>query len=238
MKLSLVSTVCQAWLFVLIAIGPACARIDTNGQAITTITEFSYATGPDESRETARALALFGAKQKAVSIGAERLVAEGLLAEHINHRKEILCLVNDAAPYSLLESSFDKGSHTFTIKIRADLSLADFVKAEIRNEDLDRQERHFSLKEEMEPTVSSAINPALELSRAYRYIHNGRWRMAIIYMDHLETKYPHWGGLQLAKATAFMGMHETEKALSTLRSACYLGTQEACLKINLLDPPD
>jgi hypothetical protein len=62
--------------------------------------------------------------------------------------------------------------------------------------------------------------------------------MAIIYMDHLETKYPHWGGLQLAKAKAYLGMHETEKALSTLKSACYLGKQEACLMINLLDPPD
>ena len=238
MQRSLFSTACLPWLFVLLCVGSAGAKLDSSGQAVTVVTEFSYAAGLDESRESARALALYGAKQKAVSICVEQFVAQGLLEEHINGRKEILCLVNDAASYRLLESTFDKGSQTFTIKIRTDLSLADFVKAEIRNEELNDEERHFSLKEEMEPSVPSTIAPALELSRAYRYIRNRSWRMAIIYMDHLETKYPHWGGLQLSKAKAYLGMHETEKALSTLRSACYLGTQEACLMINLLDPPD
>jgi hypothetical protein len=222
----------------MLSAGPAGAKTDPSGPAVSAVSMFSYALGPDESRETARTLALYGAKQKAVSIGAERLAAQGLLEEHINRRKDILCLVNDSASYRLLESTFDKGSQTFTIEISTVLSLADFVKAEIRNEELNDEERHFSLKKEMEPSVSSTLEPALELSRAYRYIHNRRWRMAIIYMDHLETKYPHWGDLQLAKAMAYLGMHQTAKALSTLRSACYRGTLEACIKINLLDPPD
>jgi hypothetical protein len=97
---------------------------------------------------------------------------------------------------------------------------------------------HFSLQEEMEPVVSSTIAPARELSRAYRYIRKHHWRMAIIYLDHLEKKYPHWGTLFLAKAMAYLGMHETDRAISALSSACYLGDQEACLKINELDPSD
>jgi hypothetical protein len=238
MQRSLLSAVFLAWLFVMLPVGSAGAKLAPNGQAVTAVTEYSYAAGPNESRETARALGLYGAKQRAVSICVERLVAQGLLEERIKRRKEILCLVNDSASYRLLESTFDKGSRTFTIKIIADLSLADFVKAEIRNEELNDEERHFTLREEMEPSVSSTLEPALELSRAYRYISNQRWRMAIIYTDHLETKYLHWGDLQLAKAMAYLGMHETEKALSSLRSACNLGTQEACLKLNLLDPPD
>jgi hypothetical protein len=73
------------------------------------------------------------------------------------------------------------------------------------------------------------IAPARELSRAYRYIRKHHWRMAIIYLDHLEKKYPHWGTLFLAKAMAYLGMHETDRAISALSSACYLGDQEACL---------
>ena len=113
-----------------------------------------------------------------------------------------------------------------------------FVKAEIRNAALEKEEMQFSLQEEMEPVVPQAIDPAKDLSRAYRYVRKHHWRMAIIYLDHLEKKYPHWGALFYAKAMGFKGMHETEKAIASLSLACDLGNQDACMEIEAADPSD
>lgn len=113
------------------------------------------------------------------------------------------------------------------------LTLADYVGADIRNESLETEEMHLSLKEEMEPEVLATIDTAVELSRAHRYISQDHWRMAIIYMDHLGTKHHPWGALCLAKATAYKGMNKTDQALMALRSACNLDVQQACVKIRM-----
>jgi hypothetical protein len=151
---------------------------------------------------------------------------------------EVFCHVVDRLQYSLLDDSFSEKDRIASIKIKSSVSLTDFVRAEIRNTEFEKEETNFSLQEEMEPVVLPTIAPALELSRAYRYIRKHHWRMAIIYLDHLEKKYPHWGTLFLATSMAYLGMHETERAISALSSACYLGDKEACLKLNQLDPPD
>ena len=229
------------WLSVvslLLHAGAAWSKVDATDRPTDAVTGFSYTAGPDESPETARALARYGAKQKAVVTTAGRLIDAGLLNKDADRQMAVFCLVADTMPFILLEESIDVDSRTYTVKIKSTLSLRDYVKAEIRNEALEKEEMHFSLKEEMEPEVSASIAPAFELSRAYRYISNRHWRMAIIYIDHIETKYPRWGALHLAKARAYLGMHELERAISLLKSACYLGIQDACLKINALDPPD
>jgi hypothetical protein len=213
------------------------AANDNDGQ-MATVTEFSYTAGPEEMSPTARALALFGAKYQAVVQCAAQLTAAGLLEADAGRKKAILCLVADAMRPQLLTQSADAANRTYTVKLRSVCTLADFVKAEIRNESLDKEEMHFSLKEDLEPVMRPAIAPALELSRAYRYIGHARWRMAIIYLARLETKYPHWGPLYLAKATAFLGIHERERAVSSMASACHLGVQEACSKIDLVDSKD
>ncbi len=234
------SSVAAGFLVLLVLLGAATAWPTTGDpdRQMETVTGFSYTAGPNEAPETARALALYGAKHKAVVQSADQLVNEGLLQVTAAQKMAIFCLVADAMPTTLLEQSVDLASRTYTVKIKSVLTLADYVKAEIRNASLDKEEMHFSLKEEMEPAMSPSVAPALELSRAYRYISNQHWRMAIIYMDHLEAKYPHWGALQLAKATAYLGMNEEDRALSALTSACYLGVREACLRINGLDPSD
>ena len=112
MKLSIPIVGCLSGLLVLIFIESPFAVVNTDGNSVTAVTEFSYASGPDEGRETALALTLYGAKHKAVTKCAQRLVAKGLLDEDIDRRMEIICLVNHAAPYRLLESSFDEASHT------------------------------------------------------------------------------------------------------------------------------
>lgn len=218
--------------------GAAAAKVGTADRQMTTVTAFSYTAGSEETPETAKALALYGAKHKAVVMAADQLAEEGLLKADANRKMAIYCLVADAMQPVVLEQSIDPATRTYTVKIKSVLSLTDYVKADIRNQSLEKEEVQFSLKEEMEPDVPTGIAPALELSRAYRYISNHHWRMAVIYMDHLETKYPHWGALHLAKANAFLEMNEKKRALSALNSACYLGVEEACLKVNGLDPSD
>jgi len=214
------------------------ADADSSAEAMQTITAFSYHAGPGDSRQTARALALYGAKYQSVLSSADHLARRGLLKEYGDRQMEIFCLVVDKLQYSMLDDSFSEKDRIAVTKIQSSVSLNDFVRAEIRNAEFEKKEANFSLQEEMEPVVSPTIAPAQELSRAYRYIRRHHWRMAIIYLDHLEKKYPHWGALFLAKALAYLGMHESERAISALSSACYLGDQGACLKLNEMDPPD
>ena len=225
---------------VLVASHPGMSDADANSSVdeMQTVTAFSYHAGPGDSRQTARALALYGAKYKAVLLSADHLAGRGLLKDYGDRQMEIFCLVVDIMQYSMLYDSFSEKGRIAVTKIKSSVSLNDFVRAEIRNAEFEKEEVNFSLQEEMEPVVPPTIAPALELSRAYRYIRRHHWRMAIIYLDHLEKKYPHWGALFLAKALAYLGMHESERAISALSSACYLGDQGACLKLNEMDPPD
>jgi hypothetical protein len=218
--------------------GASIGEADSSVQEMQTVTAFSYRAGPGDSQQTARALALYGATHKAVLLSADHLAGRGLLKDYGDRKKEIFCLVADELQYRIVDESFSEKNRITTIKIKSSASLKDFVRAEIRNAAFEKEEMNFSLQEEMEPVMSPTIAPAQELSRAYRYIRRHHWRMAIIYLDHLERKYPHWGTLFLAKAMAYLGMHETDRAASALTSACYLGNQEACLKLNELDPSD
>lgn len=211
---------------------------EASGRQVQLVTDFSYSAGLGDTPETARALALYGAKHKAVVISAEHLADKGLLKDYEDRQMEVFCLVGDELQYSMIDRSLAEKSRTYTVKIKSSLSLEDFVKAEIRDAAFEKEEMHFSWQEEMEPAVSPIIAPAQELSRAYRYIRKKHWRRAIIYQDHLEKKYPYWGALFLAKAMAFLGMNATDRAITALSSSCSLGDQEACLKLNELDPSD
>lgn len=227
-----------AMVLVLLHPGVSLPDADTSDKPIQIITDFAYHAGSGDSLQTARALALYGAKHRAVLLSAGHLADRGLLKDYGDKKMEVFCLVVDGLQSSIMDESFSEKNRTHRVKLASRFSLTDFVKAEIKNEALDQEETHFSWQEEMDPVVSPTIAPAQELSRAYRYIRKRHWRMAIIYLDHLEIKYPHWGSLFLAKAIAYLGMHETERAISAFSSACYLGDQEACLNLNELDPSD
>ena len=218
--------------------GVSLSGSETSGRQVQLVTDFSYAAGLGDTPEAARALSLYGAKYKAVTISAGQLADKGLLKDYEDRQMEVFCLVADELQYSMIDQSFADKSRTYTVKIKSSPSLTDFVQAEIRDAVFEKEEMHFSWREEMEPAVSPSIVPAQELSRAYRTIRKKHWRMAIIYLDHLEKKYPHWGALFLAKGMAYLGMNETDRAITALSSACYLGDQEACLKLNELDPSD
>jgi hypothetical protein len=214
------------------------SETDHDLQGMQTVTAFSYRAGPGDTRETARALALFGALHKAVLWSAETLAMGGLPIDYGDKQREVLCLAVDELQFHVVDESFSEKNGTYSITINAAVSLGDFVKAELRNAALEKEEMQFSFQEEMEPVVPQAIDPAKDLSRAYRYIRKHHWRMAIIYLDHLEKKYPHWGTLVHAKAMGFKGMHETERAIESLSLACDLGNQDACIELGAVDQSD
>ncbi len=214
----------------------AFSEIGPNSVQVESTTSFSYQAGPTDSLQVARALALYGAKYKSAVTLLGRLAEKGFIQQPGSKQAEIICLMAEELSFSLIEESFDKDKRIFSITIKGKLSLADFVRIEIMNAASEEREAHLTLKEEMEPKLSPEMVPGRELSKAYRYIRNHHWRMAVIYLDHLEKKYPHWGPLFYAKAVAFQGMHETEQALAALSAACRKGTKDACLRLHKLKP--
>jgi hypothetical protein len=199
---------------------------------IAVVTDDAYKIGPGDSPEKYRALARYGAEYKAVVLAAKYLSHKGLLENYGKKQREIFCLAAKELKPAVIEKKLVDDGKTFYIKIKAKVSSIDFIRAEIKDLQLEKDERKFSLQDKMEQQVSSAIDPAQELSRAYRYIRKMQWRVAVIYLDHLEGKYPNWAEIYLAKAIAFYGMHETESMMEALKTSCSLGNREACEDID------
>ena len=209
---------------------------ETSAESIQVTAESSYRMGPRDTPAVARALALFGAKIAAVEQSAGQLAERGLLKSYADRQMEIYCLAADQAACTVIEESTNEKSGVIAVKITCRLNLADFVKAEIRNAALEKEELHFTWQEEMEPIVPPDILPAQELSRAYRYIRHHHWRKAVIYLDHLENKYPDWGDLFFTKGVAFEQMHEEELARQAFSKACKREHREACRRVQPADP--
>jgi len=195
---------------------------------ISVIAEYTYRTIDRDSNEKSRALALFGAKLKAVNLAAKYLTHKGVLEHYEKRQGEIFCLTTNQIQISMIEERFYQDTNSYYVKIKAEVRSIDFIKAQIRDVHLEENESDFSYREEMEQPVSKTIDPGEELSRAYRYIRKEQWRISIIYLDHLEKKYPQWGDIYLAKAIAFYGMDQIDKMVDALKTACSLNKQEAC----------
>ncbi len=50
----------------------------------------------------------------------------------------------------------------------------------------------------------------------------------MIYLNHLEKKYPSWAEIQMAKAFAYYIFHEAAFMKKALSEACRLGNNTAC----------
>jgi len=198
------------------------------------ITEFTYKIGSGDSKEKYVALAFYGAKSKAVILSTKYLTDKGLLEDYGEKQREIFCLAADEVQATVIDEKYFEPNKAYYVKIRSAPTITDFIKAEIKNSELERKERSFSWQEEMDQYVYTSIDPAQELSRAYRYIRNRQWRIAIIYLDHLEKKYPNWAELYFAKATGFCKMHDIERMSEALRTSCSLGNQGACKDLERL----
>jgi hypothetical protein len=192
------------------------------------VSESTYRIASDESPEIYESLCFFNAKYKAVTTGAKYLNHIGMVKDYGESRKEIYCLVAENLTPSIIEKKESKDTNAYYMKIKAKLDLSDFTKAEIRNNEIEEQEGHFSWQEEMEQTVYEAIRPGEEISRAYRYLRKKEWRMAIIYLNHLQKKYPNWHEIYFAKAIGYYAENKPKAMVNALNSACFLGNNEAC----------
>ena len=203
-------------------------------ETIALITDFSYKAAPGDSKKTYQALALFRAKFKAVETAAKYFTHKGLLEHYGNRQNEIFCLATDEIDASIIDENYFEEKEVYTVKIRSKVRVTDFIRAEIKNLEMERIEYGFSYDEEMEQYVSESIDPGKELSRAYRYIRQGQWRIAVIYLNHLGSKYPHWGDVCLAKAIGYYSLHDMDKMIAALKTACSLGYPEACQELRSL----
>ena len=211
---------------------------DNGNNKFTSIIEFSYNLRKGDYKKLERELALFGAKQKAVVLSAKYLTHKGLLEHYGKKQIEIFCLTTDKIGISVIDEKFYEKRNAYYVKIKADVKNSDFIHAEITNLELEKEELKFSYKEEMEQHVLKPIKPGQELSRAYRYIRKGEWRIAIIYLDHLEKKYPNWGDIYHAKAIAYYSIHDIINMIDSLKKACYFDDQDACEDLKSLRTED
>lgn len=198
------------------------------------MTTFTQQTGPEDPPTKAKALAFFGARQEAVRTAAKYLTHKGLLEHYGSKESEIFCLVVNEIDAEIVEAQHHPQNQTYTVKVRTSITIVDFIRAQIKDLEMEKQEAAFPYSMEMEQPIMAVVDPAVELSRAYRYIRKQQWRIAIIYLDHLEKKYPLWGELFLAKAIALYGMNDTAQMTTVLRKACQLNNQEACQELRSL----
>jgi hypothetical protein len=201
---------------------------------IVLITDYTYCAGDKDSLKKSRSLAAFGANKKAVVLAAENFRQKGLLKDYGEQRAEIFCLVAGKIKVRLIQERYVEKENQYSIKIKAEVDISDFMEAEIENQALEREESDFPWKEEMEQHVSASIDPGRELSRAYRYIRKKQARIAIIYLDHLVNKYANWGDVYYARAKGFQSMHSVDQMMKDLERACALNTQEACNNLHTL----
>ena len=216
-------------MFLFIIAAEACAAAELKRDAVITVTaEYSYTCGDKDSARKARALALYGARLKAVNVAAKYLTHKGLLEHYEKKQNEIYCLAADEINITRLEEGLRDGGKVYFAKITSAITNVDFIRAHIKDLAFEKEEAQFSFGKEMEQPVLKDIDPGQELSRAYRYIREQEWRIAIIYLDHLEKKYPCWGDLYLAKAIALYGINADPQMIEALRKACSFNNQEAC----------
>jgi len=213
---------------------PCLSKDNLNDYTIEVTTDFTYGIGSGDSKKKYEALGLYGAKSKAVVLAAKYFTHKGLLENYGKKQKEIFCLAANELKEIIIEKKYSEKNNTYYIRINTKAEITDFIKAEIKNLELEKEEIGFSFQEEMDQHVYKTIDPAQELSRAYRYIRKRQWRIAIIYLDHLEKKYPNWGEIFLAKAIGFYGMHDMARMRDSLKTSCSLGNQEACQDLKSL----
>ena len=191
------------------------------------VSDYTYFTAPDDSREEYESLCLFGAKYKAVALSAKYLNHIGVLKNYGEKKKEIFCLVADDLKITIINKKLLDTGKYYT-KIKTKIEVTNFTRAEIKNIELEKQENKFSWQEEMEQYVYKTIEPGKEISRAYRYLRKRHRRLSIIYLNHLQKKYPNWSEIYFAKAIGFYATNKFEAMMNALKTSCKLGNREAC----------
>jgi len=192
--------------------------------------EGSYRTEAGSSVDLAKKVALFTAKKKAVDLAGRYLSRKSLIKVYELNRDEVYSLTAREIETEILEEKRQTVGKvlTFRVRIRARVQPSDFVKAEMEDTRREKEEDKESFSEEMEQRVPAEIDPGKDISAAYRLLREKKWRIALIYMNHLERKYPDWAEIQMAKALVYYIFHEPALMKKALSKACRLGNDAAC----------
>jgi hypothetical protein len=193
-------------------------------------TEGQYKIEPKASIDQVKKYALFRAQRVAVDIGGKYFVRKFLIPDYGRKMDEIHCLSVRNMEYQVIDQEkLSIGNmKIFQIRIKAKIQPSDFVKAEMESIDIENKEKHQSYKEEMEQHILSETDIGKDIAKAYRLLRKKRWRIALIYLDHLENKYPNWESIYMTKAIVYYVMHEPGFMKNALQEACRLGNQIAC----------
>jgi len=192
--------------------------------------EGSYRLETGSSADLAKKVALFTAKRRAVELAGKYLSRKSLIKTYELNRDEIYSLAAREIGVEVLkqERQTDGKTLTYRVRVRARIQASDFIKAEIEDTKQETIEEKESYREEMEQPVATAIDPGKDIAKAYRLLREKKWRIAIIYLNHLGKKYPNWGDVYLTKAIAHYILHEPGLMKKALNQACGLGNQIAC----------
>jgi hypothetical protein len=180
--------------------------------------------------ELAKSIAFYAAKRKAVDLAGRYLSRKSLIEVYELDKDEIYSLVARNITAEIVEEKRQtiKKSSIYKVRINASVRASDFVKAELEERKLLESETHESYHEEMEQVLSAQIDPGKDISKTYRLLRERKWRIALIYMNHLEKKYPNWAALYMAKALVYYVFHEPVAMKKALNTACRLGNDTAC----------
>ena len=193
-------------------------------------TEGDYRVIAGVSIDLAKRMALFTAKKKAVDMAGRYFSRNSLIVIYELNRDEIYSLAAREIEAEILEENQKKfwGTSTYHVRIRARVQASDFVKAEMEDTKQEKEEAKESYREEMEQPISAEIDPGRDIAKAYRLLREKKWRMAMIYLNHLVKKYPNWDSIYMAKAITHYILHEPVFMEQALSEACHLSNQTAC----------
>ena len=193
-------------------------------------TEGSYPMTIGSSKYFAREMALFIAKKKAVDLAGRYLLSKNLIGIHEQERDEVYSLTARGIQAEILEENQEVvGNITrYRLRVKARVHPSDFVKAEMEDYKQEKKEEKESYQEEMDQYLSSEIDPGKDIAKAHRLLREQKWRLLMIYLNHLVKKYPNWDSIYTAKATAHYILNEPIFMEKALNKACRLGNQSAC----------
>jgi hypothetical protein len=192
--------------------------------------EGAYPTAANGSTGLAKRMALFAAKRKAVESAGRYLSREDLIDVDEPDKDEIYSLTAREIHAEILKEKQETigETSTYRVRIRASIHPSDFIKAKISDNKQEKNEAKESFYEEMEQPISAKIDPGKDIAKAYRLLRKKQWRIAMIYLNHLEKKYANWDEIYMAKALVYYVLHEPVFMKKALNKACRLNNQIAC----------
>jgi hypothetical protein len=194
------------------------------------VAEGSFIAQAGTAKKLARQIALFEAKKKAVESAGRYLAGKHFVLSYEQKKEEIYSLVTTKIHTKVIAERMESSGDTFNyyIRIRATIHSSDYIEADILDKQMEIKEAQEPLKEELEPEITNKIEPALDVSQAYRLLRKEKLRPAMIYLDRLEKKYPNWAAIYMAKAMGFYLLHEPSNMKKELIRACTAGSASAC----------